>query len=63
LTPAAFLFGTEFSRETVRMTQQQNYERALRDLETELPRQSRHSARAPLTRLQGRQHVPLEQRA
>jgi protein involved in polysaccharide export with SLBB domain len=35
LTPAAYLFGTEFSRETVRQTQQQNYERALRDLETE----------------------------
>lgn len=35
LTPAAYLFGTEFSRETVRVTQQQNYERALRDLETE----------------------------
>lgn len=38
LTPAAFLFGTEFSRESVRQTQQQNYDRALRDLEVELAR-------------------------
>jgi protein involved in polysaccharide export with SLBB domain len=35
LTPAAFVFGTEFSRESVRATQQENYERALRDLELE----------------------------
>jgi protein involved in polysaccharide export with SLBB domain len=34
-TPAAYVFGTEFSRESVRLTQQENYERALRDLETE----------------------------
>ncbi|RZT95255.1 SLBB domain-containing protein [Rivibacter subsaxonicus] len=33
LTPAAYVFGTEFNRESVRVTQQQNYERALRDLE------------------------------
>lgn len=39
LTPAAFIFGTEFSRESVRLTQQQNYERALRDLEIEVARQ------------------------
>jgi protein involved in polysaccharide export with SLBB domain len=38
LTDAAFLFGTEFSRESVRQLQQENYERALRDLETELVR-------------------------
>jgi protein involved in polysaccharide export with SLBB domain len=38
LTPAAFLFGAEFSRESVRVTQQENYERALRDLETEFTR-------------------------
>ena len=35
MTPAAYLFGTEFSRESVRMTQQENYDRALRDLETD----------------------------
>jgi protein involved in polysaccharide export with SLBB domain len=35
LTPSAYLFGTEFMRESVRMNQQDNYERALRDLETE----------------------------
>ncbi len=35
LTPLAYVFGTEFSRESVRATQQENYERALRDLEVE----------------------------
>jgi protein involved in polysaccharide export with SLBB domain len=35
LTPAAYLFGTEFNRESVRARQQENYERALRDLETQ----------------------------
>ena len=40
LTPGAFLYGTEFSRQSVRTTQQQNYERALRDLETDLTRGS-----------------------
>jgi len=39
-TPAAYVFGTEFSRESVRITQQENYERALRDLETEFARAS-----------------------
>ena len=38
LTGNAFVFGTEFSRESVREVQQQNYERALRDLETDLAR-------------------------
>lgn len=38
LTPSAFLFGTDFTRESVRLTQQKNYERALRDLETEFTR-------------------------
>ena len=38
LTEAAFVYGTEFTRESVRVTQQQNYERAVRDLETELAR-------------------------
>jgi protein involved in polysaccharide export with SLBB domain len=40
LTPNAYLFGTEFTRESVRMTQQQNYDRALRDLEVEFTRAS-----------------------
>lgn len=40
LTPAAYVYGTEFSRESVRVTQQQNYDRALRDLETDLARAS-----------------------
>lgn len=38
LTPNAYLFGSEFNRESVRVTQQDNYERALRDLETEFTR-------------------------
>ncbi len=38
LTDKAYIFGTEFSRESVRLTQQQNYDRALRDLETDLAR-------------------------
>ncbi len=39
-TSAAFLFGSEFYRESVRATQQVNYDRALRDLETDLARQT-----------------------
>ncbi len=38
LTTGAFLFGAEFSRESVRMVQQQNYERTLRDMETDSAR-------------------------
>lgn len=38
ITPSAYVFGTEFSRESVRIKQQENYERALRDLETEFAR-------------------------
>jgi protein involved in polysaccharide export with SLBB domain len=38
LTDSAFIFGTEFNRESVRRTQAENYERAVRDLETELAR-------------------------
>ncbi|MEP6503582.1 MAG: SLBB domain-containing protein [Betaproteobacteria bacterium] len=36
LTPAAYPYGTEFTRESVRRTQQINYELALRDLETDI---------------------------
>ena len=35
-TPGAFVFGTDFTRESVRLTQQENYERALRNLETDI---------------------------
>lgn len=38
LTDQAYVFGAEFNRESVRRTQVENYERALRDLETELAR-------------------------
>ncbi len=38
LTPQAYVFGSEFNRESVRLTQQKNYERALRDLEVEFSR-------------------------
>ncbi|MEX8494286.1 SLBB domain-containing protein, partial [Sphaerotilus sp.] len=40
LTPNAYVYGTEFTRESVRMTQQQSYDRALRDMETEFARAS-----------------------
>ncbi|MFZ5542144.1 MAG: SLBB domain-containing protein [Pseudomonadota bacterium] len=40
LTHYAFVFGTEFTRESVREQQQENYERALRDLETEFTKAS-----------------------
>lgn len=40
LTPQAYVFGTEFSRASVRAQQQDNYERALRELETEFARSS-----------------------
>lgn len=38
MTESAYPFGTEFMRTSVRITQQLNYDRALRDLETELAR-------------------------
>lgn len=37
-TPEAFIPGTHFMRESVRVTQERNYERALRELETEIAR-------------------------
>ena len=40
VTPQAYVFGTDFSRESVRQSQQENYERALRDLETEFTKNS-----------------------
>jgi protein involved in polysaccharide export with SLBB domain len=36
--PGAYLFATELSRTSVQRTQQENYDRALRDLETDLAR-------------------------
>jgi protein involved in polysaccharide export with SLBB domain len=36
--PGAYLFATELSRASVQRTQQENYDRALRDLETDLAR-------------------------
>jgi len=36
LTAAAYPFGTDFRRESVRLIQQANYQRALRDLETDM---------------------------
>lgn len=38
LTRSAYLFGVQFTRESVRVTQAQNYDRALRDLETDFAR-------------------------
>ena len=40
LTPKAYLFATEFTRESVRQVQQQNFDRALHDLETDLAKNS-----------------------
>ena len=37
-TPGAYFYGTELMRESVRETQQRNYERALRDFEVQLTR-------------------------
>lgn len=37
-TAAAYFYGAEFTRESVRSTQQTNYDRALRDLETDFAR-------------------------
>lgn len=37
-TSNAYVFATEFYRESVRVSQQENYDRALRDLETDLAR-------------------------
>jgi protein involved in polysaccharide export with SLBB domain len=45
LSTSAFIYGAEFTRESVRRTQQDNYDRALRDLETEFNR-SQASRRA-----------------
>ena len=38
LMPGAFLFATQFTRQSVRATQQESFDRALRDLETESAR-------------------------
>ncbi|MDE2566820.1 MAG: SLBB domain-containing protein [Burkholderiales bacterium] len=38
LTANAYVYGAEFTRESVRQQQQRNYDRALRDLETDLAR-------------------------
>lgn len=39
-TQNAYVYATEFSRESVRLSQQENYDRALRDLETNFARSS-----------------------
>jgi protein involved in polysaccharide export with SLBB domain len=43
-TPSAFLFGTALRRDSVRVTQEANYERALRELETGLARSAANRA-------------------
>lgn len=45
MTGAAYVFGTDFSRESVRQQQQENYDKALRDLETDMAK-SQASQRA-----------------
>lgn len=44
LTSEAFLFGTEFNRESVRQTQEINFNRALQDIELELTRKASSTA-------------------
>lgn len=44
-TPNAFVYGTEFDRESVRQVQQQNFERLLRDLEVEVGKRSTATTR------------------
>jgi protein involved in polysaccharide export with SLBB domain len=39
-TQAAYVYATEFTRRSVQQTQQENYDRALRDMETEFARAS-----------------------
>lgn len=46
MTDMAYVFGAEFNRESVRATQQENYDRALRDLETEFARSNSTQKRA-----------------
>jgi len=65
-TASAFLFGTELRRESVRLVQEQNYERALQELESEVERSAGaraarddavgndHSGRQLLLRLRAR---------
>jgi protein involved in polysaccharide export with SLBB domain len=43
-TPSAFLFGTALRRDSVRATQETNYDRALRELETSLARSAANRA-------------------
>ena len=48
LTSKAFLFGAEFSRESVRQVQQQNVDRMLRELEIEVARRANAVAGKPV---------------
>jgi protein involved in polysaccharide export with SLBB domain len=62
LTQAAHLYGTQFSRESVRLSQIQNYDRALRDLEIEFSRKSTLAAtQAPLPTKRSEDGVTLLQ--
>lgn len=50
MTPLAFVFGTEFSRESVRVKQQENYDRRCATLRLSLPAPQAHSGpSAPMT--------------
>ncbi|MCA0177914.1 MAG: SLBB domain-containing protein [Proteobacteria bacterium] len=40
MTQGAYVYGTELNRESVRVSQQENYDRALRDMETDMTRNS-----------------------
>ena len=53
MTATAYPFGTEFTRDSVRKTQQTNYERALRDLETEIAKNQANTRVASAEELSG----------
>ena len=53
MTSGAYVYGTEFSRESVRKVQEVNYERALRDLETDITKSQANQRVASAEELSG----------
>jgi protein involved in polysaccharide export with SLBB domain len=53
MTPSAYVYGTEFSRDSVRKVQEVNYERALRDLETDITKSQANQRVASAEELSG----------
>lgn len=61
LTTTAYVYATQFERESVRVSQQENYDRALRDLETEMTRSSSSRRLATQEEAAGRQAADTAQ--